>query len=185
MINATQIRPGMILVVDDKLLRVLKIQHITPGKGNAIMQTELRDLRSGIKLEKRFRPSESVERAFLQTKEMEYLYSEGKDFHFMDTENYEQIHMSEDTLGSAVYYLKPNTKITVDFYEQEPIGVELTSSMELEIVETDPPLRGATASSSGKPAKLDNGVTVKVPAYLKVGDRVRVNPETDEYIERV
>lgn len=185
MITATQIRPGMILVVDGKLYRVMKTQHVTPGKGNALMQTELRDLRSGNKIEKRFRPSESVERAYLQTKEMEFLYSEGDDYHFMDTETYEQVHMTATVLGTATHYLQANTKITVDLYEGEAIGVELPSAMEQEIIETDPPLKGATASSSGKPAKLDNGITVKVPAYLKVGDRIRVNPATDEYIERV
>lgn len=185
MIIATQIRNGMILVVDGNLYRVLKTHHVTPGKGNALIQTEMRDLRSGNKIEKRFRPSESVERAHITTREMEYLYEDGHHYYFMDTESYEQVHMSSEALGSAVHYLQPNTKITVDLYEGEPIGVELPSSMDLKIVETDPPLKGATQSSSNKPAKLENGVTVKVPAYLKSGDLIRIDPNTDEYIERV
>ncbi len=184
-INATQIRQGMILLVDDKLYRVLKTTHVTPGKGNALMATELRDLRSGIKIDKRFRPSESVERVSLMTRQMEYLYEDGDFYHFMDTDNYEQVQLNSKALGNATFYLQPNTKIQVDLYEGEAISVELPSAMEFEIVETEPPIKGATAAASGKPAKLNNGLSVKVPPYLKVGDKVRVNPQTDEFIERV
>lgn len=185
MIGATQIRPGMVLQVEGNLYRVIKIQHVTPGKGNAIMQTELRDLRAGNKVEKRFRPSESVEKVSIHTKEMEYLYHEGDLYHFMDTTSYEQHQINATALGNAVHYLTPNTKITVDLFESEPIGVELPSAMEFEVVECDPPMKGATASGSNKPAKLNNGVTIKVPPYLKVGDKVKINPNTDEYLERV
>ncbi len=149
------------------------------------MQVEMRDLRSGTKIEKRFRPSEGVERVSMTTREMEFLYDDAEGFHFMDTESYEQFLLSREALGNATYYLQPNTKIQVDLYEGEAIGIELPNSMEFTIVETDPPLKGATASSSAKPAKLDNGLTVKVPAYLNSGDKVRVNPQTDEFIERV
>lgn len=148
------------------------------------MQTELRDLRSGTKVEKRFRPSESVERARIDTREMEYLYEDGSHYHFMDTESFEQHQLTKEVLGNGVHYLQPNAKITIDLFEKEAIGIELPSSVELKIIETDPPMKGATASGSNKPAKLDNGVTVKVPPYLKTGDMVRVNPNTDEYIER-
>lgn len=185
MIIATQIRKGMILLTDGKLLRVLKTTHVTPGKGNALIATELRDLRSGLKLEKRFRPNESVERVSLTTREMEYLYEDGEHYHFMDTETYEQVQMNSQALGNATYYLQPNTKIQVDFYEGEAISIELPSSMDFKIAETEPPIKGATAASSAKPAKLENGLIIKVPPYLQVGDVVRVNPETDEYIERV
>lgn len=184
MIQAIQIRVGMVLLYEGNLYRAMSIHHVTPGKGNAVIQTELRDLRSGTKIEKRFRPSESIERARIDTHEMEYLYEDGHHYHFMDTESYEQHQMSKETLGSAVHYLQPNTKITVDLYGSEAIGVELPSSVELKIVETDPPMKGSTASGSNKPAKLENGVTVKVPPYLKTGDLVRVNPNTDEFIER-
>ncbi len=175
----------MILHVDNKLYRVLKTTHITPGKGNALMATELRNLRSGVKIDKRFRPSESVERVSLTTREMEYLYEDGEHYHFMDTENYEQVQLGSEALGSASHYLQPNTKIKVDMFEGEAIGIELPGAMEFVITETDPSIKGATATSSYKPAKLENGLTIKVPPYLGVGDRIRVNPATDEYIERV
>ncbi len=185
MIIATQIRKGMILVLDGVLYRVLTTSHVTPGKGNALMATEIRNIKTGIKTEKRFRSSESVERAFLTTREMEFLYNDGEQYHFMDTESYEQVQLNGEALGNAPYYLQPNTKIKVDMYEGDPIGVELPAAMDFEIVETDPPLKGATAAASPKPAKLSNGLTIKVPPYMEVGDKVRVNPETDEFIERV
>jgi elongation factor P len=185
MIQATQIRAGMILAIDGNLYRVLSTNHVTPGKGNALMATELRDLKSGIKIDRRFRSSETVEKAIITTREMEYLYADGEQYTFMDTENYEQCHMSQALLGDGVYYLQANMKFSVSLYDGSPIGVEFPTAVELEITDTDPPMRGATASSSNKPAKLSNGVTTKVPPYLKVGDKVRVNPNTGEFVERV
>ena len=185
MISAKQIRVGNILLLDGKLFRVLKIQHITPGKGNAVVQTELRNVISGTKTNKRFRSTETVEKAVLRTREMEYLYNQDKEYHFMDSENYEQIHMTEDQLENSIHYLKPNMKVLVEFHEAKIIGIELPPKITLEVVECDPPMKGATASASYKPAKLSNGMTVKVPPFINVGDKINVDTATNEYVDRV
>lgn len=184
-IQATQIRSGMILVHEGDLYRVLAIQHVTPGNKRGKMQVEMRRLKDGTKIDYRFRSEESVEKATLEQRDMEYLYQEGGQYCFMDSTNYEQVHLSTELLGSAVHYLQPNTKVIVDLYEDNPVGVEIPSTMDLKVVETEPVFKSATAASSYKPAKLENGLTVKVPPFIKEGDRVRVDTGTDEYLERV
>lgn len=185
MIQATQIRVGMIIVHEGELYRVLKIDHITQGNKRGKVQTELRNVRTGMKAENRFRSEDTVEKAILSEKEMEFLYQEGDFYFFMDSTNYEQIQLNQDEVGNAHYYLKPNTKVTVKFYEEKALGVEVPGTMELTITDTQPPLKGATASGSAKPATLENGLTVKVPQFIETGDRVRVDTATNEYIERV
>ncbi len=184
MIQGTQIRSGMIIVHEGELYRVLNILHITQGNKRGKMQTELRNLKTGVKKEHRFRSEDTVEKATLNEKEMEFLYQEGTFYIFMDSQNYEQIQMSQDDLGNAVHYLKPNTKVTVEFYEEKALGIELPSSMDLIVADTQPPLKGATASGSAKPATLDNGLSIKVPQFIKTGDKIRVDTSTNEYIER-
>ncbi|MDO8644353.1 MAG: elongation factor P [bacterium] len=185
MIQATKIRPGMIIIFNDELHRVMKITHITQGNKRGKVQTDLRNLKSGIKIENRFRSEDSVEQAVLDCKEMEYLYQEGEAYHFMDTETYEQVQLSKDILGEGTCFLEPNIKIKVDLWDGNPIGIELPGEFVLEVLECDPPLRGATASASYKPAQLSNGLTVKVPPFINRGDKIKVDTSSLEYIERV
>ncbi len=185
MMQATQIRVGMVIVQEGELLQVLRIDHITQGNKRGKVQTELRNLKTGIKTQYRFRSEDTVEKAALSEKEMEFLYQEGESYIFMDSTTYDQIHLNKEDLGNAVHYLKPNTKVLVEFHEERAIGVELPSSMDLKIVETDPPLKGATASGGPKPAVLDNGLTIRVPQFVQPGDIVKVDTSTNEYIERV
>ncbi len=182
--NASQIRRGMIILYNGQPHRVLDFQHRTPGNLRAFVQARLRNLATGLSTEVRFSSTENVERAVLEQHEMEYLYADGDLHYFMNTETYEQTPLSAEMLGDALDYLLPGTRIEVDYYNGQPIGVELPSSVELEVVETEPELRGATASASYKPAKLETGVVVQVPPFIKQGDRIRVNPNDGTYIER-
>ena len=184
MLAATQIRVGMVILHDGDLCQVLKIDHITQGNKRGKVQTEMRNLRTGSKVEYRFRSEDSVEKAILSEKEMEYLYHEGDTYYFMDSVNYEQIQLNKGELGNAIYYLQPNTKVLVEFHEERPIGVELPSTMILKIKDTAPPMKGATAAGGAKPATLENGLTVKVPQFIQAGDNVKVDTTTNAYVER-
>src|SRR6185503_7362438 len=176
--NANDIRRGMIIIYNGAPHRVLDFQHRTPGNLRAFVQAKLRSLRNGSSTEVRFSSTENIERATLEDHEMEYLYSDDDLHHFMNTETYDQIALDNEALGDAMNYLTPGTKIQVEFFEGAPIGVELT------VVETTPELKGATASNSPKPAKLETGVTVSVPPFIKEGDRIRVDPSKGTYLER-
>ncbi len=184
MIAATQVRVGMVILYENELCKVMGIQHITQGNKRGKVQVEMRNLRTGNKLQYRYRSEDTVEKAQLMEKEMEYLYNDGDNYFFMDSANYEQISVNKDELGNAVNYLQPNTKVLVLTHDDKPIGVQLPTTMTLKIVETQPPMKGATASGSAKPAKLDNGLTVKVPQFIEEGELVRVNTETNEYVDR-
>lgn len=183
--QATQIRVGMVIIYEGELCKVLSIHHLTQGNKRGKVQVEMRSVQNGNKLQYRYRSEDTVEKAVLTEKEMEYLYNDGDSFHFMDSATFEQSQIHRDDLGNAINYLKPNTKVMVEFHEERPIGVELPSSMELTVVETAPPMKGATASRSAKPATLDNGLTVKVPEFVQTGEKIRVDTSTNEYIERV
>jgi len=182
--NATDIRRGMVILYKDVPHRVLEFQHRTPGNLRAFVQAKLRNLESGLSTEARFSTSESIERAALEEQEMEYLYSDRGAYYFMNTETYEQIELDDETLGDAVHYLVPSTKIVVNVFEGRPLSVAVPDVVELEVVETIPELKGATASNSPKPAKLETGISVMVPPFIKEGDRVRVDTATGEYLER-
>lgn len=149
------------------------------------MQVEMRRLKDGTKIEYRYRSEETVEKATLEQRDMEYLYREGEHYCFMDSVTYEQVHLGSELLGNAIHYLQPNTKVVVDLFKDQPIGVELPPTIDLKVVDTDPAMKGATASSSYKPAKLENGLSVRVPPFIKIGDTIRVDTGTDEYLERV
>lgn len=185
MINAIQLRPGMIIIKDGELYRVMKIDHVTPGKGNAFVRATLRNLRLGNQAEARYGAQDKVERAHMDQREMEYLYSDGDNFYFMDTADYEQIQMSADTIGDNVNYMLPNTKIQVDMYEGSPVGIEFPKTVELKVVEADPAVKRATASAQTKNAVLETGMKIRVPAFVQAGDVIRVDTETGEYVERV
>jgi elongation factor P len=184
MIAATQIRRGMILKLDNELFSVMTVQHITPGNWRGMVQSKLRNLRSGKQTERRFRSEESVERISLETHEMEYLYNEGTDYHFMNMESYEQITLSSDVLGDNVYYLIPNTKVEAQFYESNPISIELPSTVDLTVVETEPSVRSATVTNVTKAAKLETGLIVQVPQFVNQGEKIRIDTTEGKYLQR-
>ena len=183
-IPATQIRRGMIILFEGNLCKVVDFRHHTPGNLRAMVQTKLRNLKSGSTFEHRFRSADTVERAVLEQHEMEYLYSDGSGHHFMNTENYEQTHLSDEDLGDMAQWLAPGLHIQAEFYEGQPIGIELPDSIELTVTSTEPTLKGATVSNVNKPATLENGVTLQVPPFVNEGDRIRVSPSEGRYIER-
>jgi elongation factor P len=174
----------MVILFEGKLCKVVEFRHHTPGNLRAMVQTKLRDIRTGSSFEHRFRSADTIERASLEQHDMEYLYSDGSQHHFMNTENYEQIALSEEDLGDATQWLTPGLKIQVEFYEGLPLGVELPASMELSVTSTEPTVKGATVSNVNKPATLENGVTIQVPPFVNEGDRIRVSPSEGRYIER-
>lgn len=183
-IPATQIRRGMVIVFEGHPCKVVDFRHHTPGNLRAMVQTKLRNIRTGSSFEHRFRSADTVERAVLEQHDMEYLYSDGAQHHFMNTESYDQIGISEEDLGDASQWLVPGLKIQVEFYEGAPIGIELPPSMELAVTRTDPTMKGATVSNVNKPATLENGVTIQVPPFVNEGDRIRVSPAEGRYLER-
>ena len=174
----------MVIVFEGKPCKVIEARHHTPGNLRAMMQTKLRDLRTGSSFEHRFRSADTVERAAMEQHEMEFMYADGSHYHFMNTENYEQTALSEDDLGDMAQWLLPGMKIQAEYYEGSPIGIDLPPSIELTVVSTEPTLKGATVSNVNKPAKLENGVTISVPPFVNEGDRIRVDPVEGRYMER-
>ncbi len=184
-LSANDIRKGMVIVFEGAPCKVMEFRHHTPGNLRAMVQARLRNLKTGSSFEHRFRSNDSLTRAALEQHEMEYLYSDGSQHHFMNTENYEQIALNEDELGDAAAWLMPGLKLQVEFYEGAPIGIELPGSMELAVEYTEPGLKGATVTNTNKPAKLENGVMIQVPPFIETGERIRVNPTEARYLERV
>ncbi|MBI5560965.1 MAG: elongation factor P [Deltaproteobacteria bacterium] len=184
MLSATQLRVGMTVLYNNEPCRVVFVQHITPGNWRGMVQTKLRNLKTGATVENRFRSDDKVAKAVLETHEMGYLYSSGEDHHFMNTETYEQLSLDSETLGDNVYFLVPNVKFTVEFYEGKPVGVEAPKVVELKVADTQPNLRGATAASSQKPATLETGLVVNVPPFIETGEVVRIDTEEKKYLER-
>lgn len=174
------------MVIDFKgdLHSVFSVMHRTPGNLRAFVQAKLRNLRSGSMFEHRFSSNDTVDRAVLEEVEMEYLYDDGEYFHFMNTESYEQIHFTRDFLGDAVQYLIPQLRVKVEFYEGKPISVELPATVDMTVVETEPSLKGASVSNVGKPAKMETGLVVTVPAFIGEGEKIRVNTAEGTYQER-
>ena len=183
-IPATQIRRGMVLVFEGRPVRVVEFRHHTPGNLRAMVQAKLKDLKSGSSFEHRFRAADSVEPASMETHDLEFLYQGGDTYHFMNTENYDQLEMDDEALGDNAQWMQPGMKIQAEFYESKPIGIRLPNTLTLEIVETAPVMKTATKNASSKPAKLENGVTVNVPEFLSTGEKIRVNPTTGEYLDR-
>ncbi len=184
-IPATQLRPGMIIKHNNDLHSVFSVEHRTPGNLRAFIQAKLRNLRTGAMFEHRFRSADAVDKVVVDEVEMQYLYNDGENYYFMNTENYEQIHLNRDVLGEAVEYLTPNIRIQVEFHEGRAIGVELPQTVDMEVVETEPGLRSATASSVMKPAKMETGLVVQVPPFINVGEKIRVDTAEGTYMERV
>jgi elongation factor P len=184
-IKATQLRPGMVIQHEKELYTVFSTEHRTPGNKRGSMQTRMKNLRTGSIIDYRFRAEEFVDRAILDEVEFEYLYNEGDDFHFMNTESYEQMQMTREELGETVYYLVPNTVVKVEFHNEKAIGVDLPDTMDLKVTQTEPTIQKATASSVMKPATLETGLVVQVPPFVNEGDRIRVDTSEARYVQRV
>jgi len=183
-IPATQMRPGMIIKHNNDLHSVFSVEHRTPGNLRAFIQAKLRNLRTGAMFEHRFRSADAIDRINVDEEQMEYLYADGTDYYFMNTENYEQLHLTRDTLGDAVDYLIPNLQIKVEFYDGRAVGVELPQTVDLTVVETEPGLKSATASSVTKPAKTETGLIVQVPPFINEGEKIRVDTAEGAYLSR-
>ena len=184
-IDGNTIRPGMAIEHQGRLWRAVKVQHVKPGKGGAFMQVELKDVRSGSKLNERFRASESVERARLDEKPFQFLYGSDSEYTFMDTESYEQITLGDDLIDeNQARYLQDGMTVTIESHDGTPIGVMLPEKIMLSVTEADAVVKGQTQSSSYKPAVLENGVRVMVPPYIEPGTRIVVNTLDDTYVER-
>lgn len=184
-VQATRLRKGMLIKVGNNLFRILDLHHLTPGNKRAHVQVRMRNIRTQMLADEKFRAEEDIERATLDEHEMQYLYSDGDHYYFMDTSSFEQTHISAEALGESVNYLVPDTLIRVEFYETEPVGIELPPTVDLVVKETVPGINRATASAQVKPATLETGLVIQVPPFVNEGDKVRVNTETGEYQSRV
>jgi elongation factor P len=184
LIQANDIRKGQVILFEGDLCRVMEFRHHTPGNLRAMVQAKLRNMRTGNQFEHRFRSQDPIEAAYITQSEMEYLYSDGHAHHFMNTESFEQVEISEEDLGDAAPWLAAGLKIQVQFYESKPIGVELPKTIRAKISETEPMVKGSTASASYKPATLENGVVVQVPPFVTDGEEIIVDPSENRYIER-
>ena len=183
-INANELRQGNVMEYRGKLWLVAKAQHITPGKGGAFMQVELRDVRDGTKLNDRFRSGESVERVYIDENDYQFLFADDQNLTFMDEQTFEQILVPRDLVGEQAAYLQDGMKVTISTYEGAPIGIVLPQTVVATVVEADPVVKGQTASSSYKPGKLDNGLRIMIPPHIEAGTRVVVNTTDNSYVER-
>lgn len=183
---ATEIRAGNLLEWEKRVWRVLKCYHVhVGGRGGAFMQVEMKDVETGTKTNQRFRTDEKIERAYVESREMQYLYHDGSSYVFMDKETYEQLSLGEDFLEGQKEYLLPNLDVLVNFYNDRPIGVQLPPTVVMTIQETEPNLKSATATGSFKPAKTETGLTVMVPQFVMEGEKVKISTDSGEYMERV
>jgi elongation factor P len=184
LIPATQLRVGMLINYQNDLYRIMAVTHITPGNWRGMVQTKMRAVRSGTQTENRFRSEDKVDRVTLDQQQMEFLYAEGDDFHFMNTVSFEQISLDREMLGDAVRYLLPNMRVQVDFYESRPIGVTLPKTVDLRVTDTSPGMKTATVTNVLKPATTETGLVVGVPNFVETGDLVRVDTDTGSYLSR-
>ena len=185
MIKATQIRKGIIILLNDKLYRVEDMEHITPGKGNAVVQTKIRDLSDMTIRNYRFRSSETVERVVLDTREVNYSYQDGDHYIFLDNQTYDQLSLDKEFLGDNVYFLDEESTYILESYKGEPMNLTPPITMEFEVMETEKTMKGATVQASYKPAKLSNGLEVMVPPFIEEGNIIKVDTRDNSYIERV
>ena len=184
-ILGNEIKPGMIIEHKNDLWSVLKAQHVKPGKGGAFNQVELKSVKRGTKLNERFRSSDTVEKAILDDRKFNFLYEDENQCHFMDQKDFEQIQINKSLLGEKSKLLKENMEVNVQFHDEEPLSVDLPSSIELKIESTDAAIKGQTASSSYKPATLENGIKIMVPAFINYEDKILLDSRTLEYIKKI
>ena len=184
MISSTQMRPGMVVKFNNDLFSVFSVVHRTPGNLRGFVQAKMRNLRSGNMIEHRFSSEDRIERAALEEHNMEFLYDDGESYHFMNTETFEQTHLTKELLGDAVQYLIPQLNVSVEFYEGKPISVELPATVDLTVVETEPGLKGASVSNVTKAATMETCLVLQVPPFIIEGEKVRVYTAEGTYLER-
>lgn len=185
MISTNEFRTGVTIEVEGAIYTVVDFQHVKPGKGSAFVRAKLKNIRTGGVVERTFRAGEKLAKAHMERREMQYLYKEGESYVFMDNENYNQISLTVDQVGNGVKFLKDNMNIIMLTHDEELIGLDLPYFVELEVTEADPGLRGDTATGGTKPATLETGLIIQVPLFIEVGDVIRVDTRTQEYLERV
>ncbi len=185
MISTNDFRTGLTIELEGNVFQVVDFQHVKPGKGAAFVRSKLRNLRTGAMIEKTFNAGEKIPRARIEKREVQYLYTDGKEYNFMDMETYDQLTMTGEQLGDAVKYLKENMSIQVLSFQGKSIGVDMPNFVELEVVETTPGIKGDTASGGSKPATLETGAVVQVPFFVNVGDKLQIDTRTGHYIKRV
>ena len=183
--NANDLRPGMVIKHNGELFSIFRAEHRTPGNLRAFVQARMRNLRTGAMNDHRFRSEDEVERAIIDETEMQFLYSDGDSFHFMNTETYEQLHLHKDVVGDRAQFMVPDVTLKVEFYEGRPIDVALPPTVDLKVVETEPGIKGGSATNVQKPAKLETGVIVQVPPFISEGETIRVDTAEGAYLERV
>ena len=184
MISSNDFRNGITIVIDGQLWTVIEFLHVKPGKGSAFVRTRLKNVKTGSTVERTFRAGEKLERAVVDNRDMQMLYNDSDGFHFMDTESYENVTIQRDLIGDPADFLKDGTKVNVQFYDGNPIGIEIPAHMELAVTETDPGFKGDTATGTTKPAKLETGTTVQVPLFVNPGDVIRIDTRDRRYISR-
>ncbi len=185
MIQVTQVKKGMTLKIDDTLYKVIGVFHHTQGRGYAIVKLKLKNLKDGRQSELRLQSGEKVKQAYLERLKMTFIYNEGDLYYFMNNETYEQIPVHSELIGDAIYFIKPDVEVDVEFHDGKPVGIIPPKAVDLEVIATEPNIKGATAAASNKPAKLETGLTVQVPFFVERGDIVRIDTEELKYIERV
>ena len=185
MISSNDLRNGVTIELDNGIWSVVEFLHVKPGKGSAFVRTKLKNVETGNVVEKTFRTEKKIAKATVDKREMEYLYSEGEDYIFMDNESYEQIALSKAQIGDGIKYLKENTVVGILKHGERIIGVDMPNHMELEVKETAPGEKGNTAQGGSKPATLETGAVVNVPFFINIGDKIRVDTRTNEYLDRV
>ncbi|HTV56192.1 MAG TPA: elongation factor P [Terriglobia bacterium] len=183
--NANDLRPGMVIKHKGELYSIFKAEHRTPGNLRAFVQAKMRNLRSGAIIDHRFRSEDEVARAVIDEFDMQYLYSDGDSYHFMNTENYEQLHLPKEVIGDRAQFMVPDVTLKVALYEGRPIDVALPATVDLKVVETEPGIKGGSATNVGKPAKLETGLVVQVPPFISQGETIRVDTTQGAYLERV
>jgi len=185
LIAAGDFRKGVTIEVDGQIFTVVDFMHVKPGKGAAFVRTKLKNIMTGAVIERTFSPTEKFEEAQIERREMQYLYNDGEFYYFMDTETYEQIPLSYDKVEEAMKYIKENMIVTVKFYKGEAFSVEPPTFVELEVIDTEPGVRGDTVTGGSKPATVETGAVIQVPLFINVGDKIKIDTRTGEYIERV
>ena len=183
--QANDLRPGMVIKHNGELYSIYKAEHRTPGNLRAFVQAKMRQLRTGAISDHRFRSTDDVERAVIDETDMQYLYSDGDSYYFMNTDNYEQVHLHKDVVGDRVSYLVPDVVIKVEYYEGQPIDIALPATVDLKVVETEPGIKGGSATNVQKPATTETGLVVNVPPFINAGETIRVDTSEGTYLERV
>lgn len=184
-LSINEIKPGLTILVNNEVFMVIEAQHVKPGKGAAFVRVKLRNLKSNNIQEMTFRGEEKIEPAFVEERRLQYLYSSGRNYHFMDQENFEEIVLSEDVLQEKKKFLKDNLEVIGYFYKHQILNINLPNFIEFEVIHTEPGVKGDTAKSGTKPARIETGAIIQVPLFINVGDRIKVDTRTEEYIERV